>query len=95
MPKYVVSKAPRENYAEIMGNLIRSLAEEQGVSEAEYRAMIETPKGREIFRFVCGWYGVPLFECRYRQRKSLIRFFPVQDLIKGERNEDRRGEKRT
>ena len=73
---HVTTKADRirPNYAAIMGDLIRALAEEQGVSEEEYREMIQTPEGKEVFRIVCAWYGVPLFECRYRPtRKSLLR----------------------
>lgn len=60
----------RPNYAAIMGDLIKSMAEEQGVSEEEYRAMIQTPGGKEVFRFVCEWYGVPLFTCNHRERRK-------------------------
>ena len=65
---HCVPRQVRPNYAAILGDLIRSLAEEQKMSEEEYRAHIKTPEGEEVFRFCCAWYGIPLFGCHYQRK---------------------------
>ena len=66
---HCVPRQVRPNYGAILGDLIKSLAEEQGMSEEEYRQHIKTPEGEEVFKFCCAWYGIPLFGCHYRPRK--------------------------
>ncbi len=67
--EYVVSKRARADYAALFRDAVRTLAQEAGLAEPQYRKRMETEAGELEFKKGCARLKVPLFECRYRGRR--------------------------
>lgn len=65
---HVVSREPREDYADALGRFVIDMAHRMMMDEIEFRRWIHTPRGGRAFEIIADAHGFPLFRCPKREQ---------------------------